>query len=608
VIRPFAEEVSSASKPAEAAAEAETRAQSRSIDALLGMLTVSPVKNSRLLTLTARSFDPALATSVVNAHAEGFIEQNAEFKFQTSVEAGKWLNERLDEQRTEVDNAERALQAYRESHAVIPSDDSENVTVQKLAQLSSAYTSARIATQQKEVVYNQLVAIGNNEAALAAFPPVLTNSVVQAQKTELATFKRNEEELLSQGFDINHPRVKTVRSSIDAAEAKLQTEIQNVVKALRTDFEASQAQERSLGAALKAQNDEALAMSQDSIQFGILKREVDSARLIFQSLLQSSKETGISSQQRTTNVRIVDPAEQPRSPSSPNRSLNMQMGVLGGLLLAFGLALFFEYIDDRIKHPDEIKAYLGVPLLGLLPAVRGVDKADSYPVLGGVAWPKLNEAFRTLRTNVIFSSAEQGCRSVVVTSTGPNEGKTLVAGNLARSLAETGLRVLVIDADLRRPQQHKVFEMDQEPGLSNLIVGGIKASEAIRKTSVPGLWVLPAGRIPPNPAELLASVRFHEFFRTLSEHFDWVVVDTPPVMAVSDASVVANMVTGVMFVVRAEAVSRLAVQAAFEQLDNARANIIGAVLNRVDLDRHSYYYSQYYRKEYAEYYAAAPKA
>ena len=587
----------------------ETVKQSRAIDALLGMLTVTPVRDSRVVTLTARSFDPELATKVVNAHATGFIEQNTEFKFQSSIDASNWLNDRLQEQRKEVDAAESALQKYREEHTSIPVEDSQNITVQKLAQLSTAYTEAKMARLQKEAVYNQLKAIDSDEAALAAFPAVLTNPTIQTQKSELAGLKRQEDELLlgGGGLDINHPKVKTLRTAIDSAEAKLKTEIGNIAKALRTDFEASLAQEKNLATALTAQKDEALTYSQESIQFGLLKREVDSARLIFQSLLQSAKETGISTQMRTTNVRIVDPAERPRSPISPNRSLNMTLGIFGGLVFGVVLAFFFEYFDDRIKNPEEIKAHLELPVLGLLPEVNGIPER-AYPALATGTWPKLTEAVRTLRTNVIFSSAEQGCRSVVITSTGPSEGKTLVSSSFAVSLAEAGLRVLVIDADLRRPQLHKVFQIDQEPGLSNLIVGGIKPSEVIRKTSIPGLWLLPAGRIPPNPAELLGSARFLEFFRSFSEHFDWVVIDTPPVMAVADAASVAHAVTGVLFVVRSESVSRYAAQTAIEQLDNTRARIIGAILNRVDLDRHTYYYSQYYRKEYSDYYASAPKA
>lgn len=589
------------------AASDESLKQSRAIDALLGMITVSPVRNSRMVNLTARSFDPALATAVVNAHATNYLAQDTEFKFKSSEEAATWLNARLVEQRKEVDAAEKALQRYRKTHASIPPEDSENITVQKLSQLNTAYTTARLARLEKEVVHNQLSEIATDEAALASFPAVLANATIQLQKAELATLKRNEEELLAQGFDINHPRVKTARASVELVEAKIRNEVQNVAKALRTGYEASVAQERNLETALQAQKGEALTMSQESIQFGILKREVDSTRLIFQSLLQSAKETGISTQMRTTNVRMVDQAEQPQSPISPNRPLNMTMGLFGGLLLGGLLAFALDYFDDRLKNPDEIKAYLGVPMLGLLPMVQ-TGEGSVYPLMNGVTWPQLSEAFRTLRANVIFSSAEQGCRSIVVTSTGPNEGKTMVVANFAISLAEAGLRVLVVDGDLRRPQQHTVFGVPQEPGVSNLVVGGVKPSEAIRNTAVPGLWVLPAGRIPPNPAELLGSARCLEFLRSFSEHFDWIVIDTPPVMAVSDASMLANTVTGVLFVVRTEAVSRLAAQAALEQLDNVRATIIGSVLNRVDLDRHSYYYSQYYRKEYAAYYAAAPKA
>jgi capsular exopolysaccharide synthesis family protein len=589
------------------AGQAETLKQSRAIDALLRMLTVSPVKNSRIVNLTARSFDPQLATAIVNAHARGFIEQNTEFKFQSSLEATAWLNERSSEQRTQVAAAERALQDYRERHSAISPEDSQNITVQKLSQLNAAYTTAKMARLDKEVVYNQLKAIGTDEAALDAFPAVLANSTIQLQKAELATLRRNEEELL-QTLDVNHPRAKAIRASIESTQSKIRSEIQNVVKAVQTGFEASEAQEKNLGAALQAQKSEVLTMSQDSIQFGTLKRDVDSTRQIYDNLLQRARETGISTALRTTNVRIVDPAEVPRSPASPNRPLNLMAGVFGGLLLGVVLGFFFEYLDNRIKTPDEIKAYLGVPALGLLPVVRGLAAGQPYPILNGSAWPKLNEAFRTLRTNVIFSSAEQGCRSIVVTSTGPNEGKTLVSANFAISLAEAGLRVLLLDADMRRPKLHDVFQIEQEPGLSNLVVGGTKASDAIKKTSIQGLWVLPAGRIPPNPAELLGSSRFLEFLKSFSTHFDWVVIDTPPVMAVADAAVVAHSVTGVLFVVRSEMVGRHAAQTALEQLDNTRANIVGAVLNRVDLDRHAYYYSQYYRKEYSEYYSSAPKA
>jgi capsular exopolysaccharide synthesis family protein len=212
------------------------------------------------------------------------------------------------------------------------------------------------------------------------------------------------------------------------------------------------------------------------------------------------------------------------------------------------------------------------------------------------------EAFRAIRTNVLFSSADEGCRSLVVTSTRPGEGKTLVAANLAIALAQSGQRVLLFDADLRKPRVHDVFDQRLEPGLSNLMVGQAKASEVMRKSAVSGLWLLPAGRIPPNPAELLGSKRFKDFQSTLRRHFDWIVIDSPPVMAVTDPSIVAHAADGVVFVVGAEMTARHAAQSALEQLESANARIIGAILNRVDVQRNSYYYSQYYQREYLDYY------
>jgi capsular exopolysaccharide synthesis family protein len=216
--------------------------------------------------------------------------------------------------------------------------------------------------------------------------------------------------------------------------------------------------------------------------------------------------------------------------------------------------------------------------------------------------PNFSESFRVVRTNVIFSSTPAGSRSLVVTSTGPGEGKTLVAANLAIALAQSSHRVLLIDADMRKPRVHEVFGKAKEPGLSNVLVGNAEASQCISKTSVQGLWVLPAGVTPPNPAELLGSKRFKDFLGSLAQHFEYVVFDSPPVMAVTDSSIVAHTVDGVLFVVGAEMTSRHAAQRALEQLDHAHAKIVGAVLNRVDLKHNAYYYSSYYRREYNNYY------
>jgi tyrosine-protein kinase Etk/Wzc len=302
---------------------------------------------------------------------------------------------------------------------------------------------------------------------------------------------------------------------------------------------------------------------------------------------------------------VVDAAEQPMYPVSPRRALNLTLALFGGGLLAFGLAFFFEYVDSRIKSPDEIKAHLGLPSLGMVPALDPKTWKGREPLINGGVPPNFAEAFRAMRTNVLFSSAEEGSRSLVITSTGPGEGKTMVAANLAIGFAQTGQRVILIDADMRRPRVHTMFKQKQEPGLSNLMVGHATPSSSIRKTGVPGLWLLTAGHLPPNPAELIGSQRFKEFIRLLGEHFDSVVIDSPPIMAVTDAAIAASAATGIVFVVGAEMTSRHAARAAIEQLQNGRPHFLGAVLNRVELERNAYYYSSYYRREYGQYYQAA---
>jgi succinoglycan biosynthesis transport protein ExoP len=282
-------------------------------------------------------------------------------------------------------------------------------------------------------------------------------------------------------------------------------------------------------------------------------------------------------------------------------------------MFAFVLAFFFEYLDDRIKDPAEIHQHLGLAFLGMVPAVdarspgTGGEKPWSPLINDGVP-ASFAESFRSLRTNLIFSSSEQGSRSLVVTSTGPGEGKTMVASNLAMALALTGERVLLIDADLRKPRLHEIFGKPQKPGLSNVLVGTAKASASVHKTSVPTLWVMTAGEHPLNPAELLGSKRCKEFLGLLRQHFDWVVLDTPPVMAVTDAAVVAHRTTAVLFVVGSEMTARGAAQRAVRQLEQVEAKFVGGVLNRVDLQHNSYYYSQYYRREYSDYYQKQVRA
>jgi capsular exopolysaccharide synthesis family protein len=582
----------------------ESAPESAGIDRLLGGLSVAPVRNSRIVDLKFRSPDPALATTIVNAHARGYIEQNLEFKFLSSKEASDWLAARLTEQRAQVEAAETALQTYRESNHTIAPDGGQNIVVQKLADLNTAVTKAKTDRIEKEALFNRLQSLQHDPAAIETFPAILTNTFIQQLKGELASLQRQHSDL-AQKLGERHPELINVRSAIASAQARLEGEIGKVVQAVQNQFLAAEAQERSLTGALEAQKNEALSMNRKAIEYGVLSRDVESTRQVYESLLQRAKETGVSSELRTSNIRIVDPAEVPRDPVLPRTRRNLVLSAVGGLLLATVLAFFFEYLDDRVKTPDEIRTRLGLPYLGLIPQVEK-NKVRGAPLTNNGMPPDFREALQVVQTNVLFSMVEPGSHSVLVTSAVPSEGKTMVASNLALGLAQLGSKVVLVDADMRRPSVHEIFGTAQEPGLSNVMVGNAQLHKAIRLTPVPGLSLLAAGRIPPNPIELVATQRFKDFLDLLKKEYDWVVVDSPPVMAVADAAVLSRVTSGVLFVVGAEMSRRATVEAAIERLHAAKAHFLGGVLNRVDLTRNAYYYSRYYRPDYRKYYHAAP--
>jgi succinoglycan biosynthesis transport protein ExoP len=582
----------------------ESPAQSQVIDSFLKHLTVSPIRNSRLVDLTFESADGQLSARVANSLAIAYLEQNLQFKLDSSQFAANWLEQRMKEQRTEVEQSEKKLQEYKKNNDALALEEKQNIVVQTLAELNAAVTRARTERLQKEALYNQIQSIQSDRAALDTFPAILSNSFIQQLKGQLADLQRQQASL-GERYGEKHPEMIKVKSAIEQTDAKLQGEIGKVVASIRNEYLAARAQEQRLVEALEKQKAEAMALSSMGIEYGVLSRDANINRQMFDNLMQRQKETGVSAKLETNNVRVVDKAEVPRKPIRPNKMLNLLLAVFGGGLFSIGLAFFFEYIDNRIKSPDEIKRVLGLPFLGLV--VKLSEQESKHPLLhDGVPTP-FAEAFRNLRTNVLFSSTEEGGKTIVVTSTGPGEGKTMIASNLAVALAQAGQRVLLLDGDMRKPKVHSLFDEAQAPGLSNVLVGNAKASEAVRKAAVQNLWLLPAGVAPPNPAELLGSRRFGDFLETLRNHFDWVVVDTPPVMAVTDAALISHLANGVAFVVAAEQTSKHTANAALEQLESAKAKFLGGILNKVDVERHAYYYSHYYRRDYGQYYHSEPK-
>lgn len=589
-----------ADSEAEAATAVETAAQSARVGRFLAQLTVTGVRNSSLVDSAFRSPDAEFAARAVNELANQYRLRNLDSRTLASKEANDFLSEQLAEQRTKLAESEAALVRYRETHNAASVDDRQNIVVQKLTELNAQVTRAKIERLDKQAVYNQLESVRKTGGSLETVPLVLANEVVQKLRIEIAGLEEKRAQMAAQ-YGPNWPPMVTLASSIENARARLTHEMDAVVGAVRNDYLAAQAKENALVGALEAQKGEAQGLDRKSVEYAALERDAAGNRQLYENLMQRAKETGVSGQFRSSNVEIVDAAETPGWPVLPNVQRDLMVASLMGLLLAMGLVIGFEDFDSRIKSPDEIKAHLGLPFLGLVPSV---ESKDGEPVLvsSPTAPPHFAEAIKAIRTAVVFSSADEGARSIVVTSTAPGEGKTLVSSNLAVALAQAEQRTLIIDCDMRRPRIHEMFGGAQEPGVSNVLVGTSQLAEVVRRTEIPNLSVMSAGHIPPNPAELLGSPRFRELIAKLRSHFDWIIIDAPPVMAVTDAAVIGNHATGVVFVVGAEMTSRRHASVAIEQLAAAKAHFIGAVLNRANVQRHGYYYATYYRKDYVQAY------
>jgi capsular exopolysaccharide synthesis family protein len=570
--------------------------------ALRSRIRIEPLPGGRLVNVRFNAYDPRLAARVANALAELYIDQSREFRNTRSTKATDWLSDRMAEQRARVEAAERALIEYQERQGLPVSSAEGAPDTDRVSTLEGAIVSARMERVGKEAALAQ--ARSASPSQLATLPAVAASVAVQEARSRVAELQ-SEYARLGDTLGEKHPDMVRLRGDVQAAQDKLQAELRNAVRTLEADLQAARAREAGLEANLAQARSETLEVGRKAIEYNALRREVETNKQLFQALMSRSKETGLESELTSTNVRVMEQAEVPRAPVSPNRARNYQLALVIGLVLGLGLALLFEHVDNTVKTPEDIKA-LGLPFLGMVPNVeqRPGNPAAARAVNTASPDAAVAEAYRVLRTNLIFSSPSEGGRALVLSSANPGEGKTTTTANLAVALALNGAKVLVVEADLRRPALHQHFRTKKTPGLTDLIVSKCQASQAIQSTRFKGLQVLPCGYVPPNPAELLGSASMREIVQALRSCYDWVLIDTPPVLAMADTPVLCPLVDGVVLVVSAEQSPRPAVQRSVDQVAGVGGKIVGVVLNRVDLRRNSYYYGQYYGEYYRSYYAA----
>ena len=587
------------SPPAQEPPAGETPDESALVDSFISRLSVEPSRGTRLVDVSFQSTDAQFAARAANALAQEYVTQNLELKLQTTDNMLQWLAGELATQQKKVQATEAALADYRDKQNALSLDDKQNIVLSRLNKLNDDVVGAKTRKAQKEVLYSQIK--GLTPAELGKASAIAQNVQVAAAQARVQEMQA-ERVRLAQRYGERHPDLLKAAANVQEAERVYLLEVSRAAQSIKNEYDTTVLEEQTYTQNLNAAKADAQDLSKKSVNYNLMEREANSNRQVHQALLQRENELRVSSNSRANNVRIVDNAEVPKAPDGDGQR-SWPLGVAFGLVLAVAVPFMLDYINDTIKTPEDVARHLNVSFLGLVPSVRG----DKYPLLASSHVPHdFGEAFRSLRTALLSQYDSAGTKVVLFTSAQPLEGKTTTAVNMAMALAYGGARVLVIDADMRRPGLHRPLRLTNDRGLSQVLIGQARVRDVIQRTVDPNLLAITAGKVPPNPSELLTSERMKTLLTNLAHGpFDWIIIDTPPVLAVTDAMVVAPLVSGVVFVIGAEMTRRRLAERAVGTVMASRPKQVAVVLNKVDFVRNKYYYSRYYGHQYKNYYAQA---
>ena len=579
----------------------------------LGGLSVRRVPNSRLMDVSFESTDPQLAAKIVNAHIRAYKEQNIQSKYDATATASTWLEERLSEFKIKVQQSEDARIAYERKNQIWTLDDKQNITTQRLADLNRQYTDAQSERMRKESLY-QFAKSGN----LDAVPQVQSNSSLMDMIRRRNDLNSQYNDALSQ-YGPNFPKVQRIQAQLKDLDGTVDREKKKILDVLESDFQEAHQREFILSHALDQQKNEANQMAEKMVEYNILKREAEANKTLYEGLMTKLKETAVSQALRSSNIRVVDAALIPSTPARPAKTKNIMLAFLVGLVGGIGLALMREYLDNTVKTPDDIETLARLPSLAVVPQFAGSNgNGKRRGMLSGFSsnghdkrielvaqhLPKslMSEAFRALRTSILLSQADHPPQVILVTSALPREGKTTAAANLAVTLAQLGDRTVLVDADLRKPGIGRLLNLagGKYAGLSSYLAGVSSLDlVSVPHPSIPNLVAIPTGPLPPNPADLLSSHKLADAIAELRTKFKFIVIDSPPIMAATDAVILSVLVDGVLLVVRSGETPKEAFTRTRDLLNSVKCRVLGVVLNAVDSSAPDYYYSyRYYPYSY----------
>ena len=556
---------------------------------LLGHMKVDLGRDSSIMEIHFTSDNPGIAASLANGIAETFIEHSLDLRLTPYRNSVEWLTGRLAELKGKVEESEKTLQKYKEQKGIISQEAKESILTQKLQGLVAEQVKAQAARQDAEVKYNQIREVVDKPELLATVPDIMNNAVIQGLRNEELTLNRQQSEL-GEKFGPKHPQMVKINSELQMVRKNLVSEARKMLNAAKTEYEIALNREKFLDRSVEAEKNAVLGVSREMIDFQVVSEESENNRRFYEMLLKKLQEATLLSGVTFSNIQVVDHAI-PGALISPNRSRNILLAIVIGLFGGVFLAIFADYLDDSVKSQDDVEVLLRQHFLGMVPAVQDTAVFSDLQSL-------VSESYRTIRMGLKFAASQKPLRTVLVTSAVPGEGKTTTAANLAVMLANMGDKVLLVDADLRRPAIHKRFGLDNSTGLGSVVLGQAELSSAVRSAAgQPNLSVLTAGPSFPNPAEVLSSERARQVLASLRDRYDLILMDSPPVMSVTDPLILSEMSDGVIIVAKGGATSRVAVRQACQSLEKINSAIIGVVMNYVKAPKGGYgsYYYSYYR-------------
>lgn len=587
------------------------------ISSFLANLEVKPVRLTRLVEVSYKSRDPVLSANVVNTLFDSFIERDIQAKYKATAEATEFLSKQIDDLKREIEQGERKLQEYGAQKNIIALSEKETTVVEKLAELNRALTEAQIERVKKEVYYNEI-----KNATPDSLPEVMKNPVIKTLQEDYLRLSR-EYTKKSEIFKPDYPEMIRLRAELENARKALENEVINIVKGAYSDYQAALKKEYSLRQAFDAQKSEAIQLNSNAILYNSLKIEIENKRNLLENLLRRQAETDITARLRglkTSGIRVVDRAEIPSSPFSPNKKLNMLLALLIGLFGGVGLAFFVEYLDRTIKTAEDVEKILSLPFLGFIPNFDPKKSVNSYGYRyhygrkekkegksSFVLTPHsverishilpdsfISESFRNLRTSLLLSPSDRDNKVFVISSCVVGEGKTTICANLSIVLSQMGKRVALVDGDLYNPSLHRVFSVKNIDGLTHFLTGGIEGKNLIKEiTEFPGLFIINSGITPPNPAELISSSKMLKLVGFLKEKFDFIIIDSPPLLLRTDAYILSTNADGLILVINSLKTPRDLILKAKKELESKNIRVKGVVLNRGDIEFHTYYKYSY---------------